>query len=106
MEKVKANKKLYAADTLIYDVFSLCESNQNNMTADEFVEWLSNELYDTNDKIKELSGELSQTRFAIIVGQTWFKEFNSIENCSMTLKLNGNDDFECSVEIKDTTVSI
>ena len=106
MEKVKANKKLNAADNLIYDVFSICESNQNNMTADEFVEWLSNELYDANDKIKELSGELAQTRFAIIVGQTWFKEFNSIENCSMTLKLNGNDDFECSVEIKDTTVSI
>jgi hypothetical protein len=106
LKKNNENKKLNIADKLINDCMNICENNKNTMSQDDFITWLTIEMDNSETIVKDLSGLLAKTRFAIIVGQTWFKEFESIEDCSMSIKLNGVDETECSVELKDTTVTI
>lgn len=106
LKKKNENKKLNIADKLVDDCINICENNKNTMSQDDFITWLTIEMDNSETIVKDLSGLLAKTRFAIIVGQTWFKEFESIEDCSMSIKLNGIDETECSVELKDTTVTI
>lgn len=41
-------------------------------------------------EVRRLLREQAQMKFAVIVGQTWFKEFSSLEESTMTLVMDGN----------------
>lgn len=106
IKKKNEGKKLNAADKLVNNCIEICESNRSSMDQDVFVEWINNGITKAEYEVKNISAMLAQTMFAIIVGQTWFNEFETIEDCSMTLKLDGIDEFYCSMELKDTSITI
>ena len=106
LKKQKDGKKLNGADCVVANWISLCETLREKDGDEEFKNWLDTLTEKTNDDIKTISGILAKARFAIIVGKIWFKEFETRDNCNMTLKLDGVNDFVCSVELKKSTINI
>ena len=101
-KKIAEGKKINAADRLLVQAMELCESKKKEFNDEKkYLEWLWEAFFESDEEIKKATRELAETRFAIIVGQTWFKEFETIEDCKMTLQF-GEDEIECNVELKDT----
>ena len=106
LKKISENKKLNVADELVQKYIDICEDKVHSMNVDDFYQWLNHSIETVNKDTKTMLGILAKTRFSIIVGQTWFKEFETIEDCNIILKLDGINEFICSVELKDTIVNI
>lgn len=111
-KKIDEGKKLNAADMLLYPFYQECLDKKAALTdkdgvlnADEFAVFLLEKQNENNRKSKENTRKLSETMFSIIVGQAWFKEFETIENCSKTIEIDGNP-VEFSVGIKDVEIKI
>lgn len=111
-KKLDENKKLNAADQLLEKHYNIALSIKEAYTVDgkldakTFERWLLKELLDIDEDLKRLTVELAKIRFSIIVGQTWFKEFETIENCKLSMEFIEGQPIECSVELKDTEVTI
>ena len=70
-----------------------------------FVKWLETESAEIIKNVRRLLFELSQVKFAIIVGQTWFIEFESLEENSMKIEVD-DVELDCLVEMKEIEVKI
>jgi len=60
---------------------------------------------DSVSKVRGLIFEKAQLLFSIVVGQTWFSEFSSLEENSMDLTLDGQT-LSCKVEMNEIQVKI
>ena len=67
--------------------------------------WLESETKNAVKSVRNLIRETAKTKFAIMVGHTWFKEFSSLDENSMTVKYEGLD-YVCKAELKDIEVKI
>lgn len=67
--------------------------------------WIFDKFKEAQKRVRQLLFEMSQIRFGVIVGQTWFSEFSSIEEDSMDLQADGVT-LACKVEMKETEVKI
>lgn len=105
-KKLNENKKLNAADMLLKNWYDLCLETKAVLTELEFENWLLEKINDVNSKIKELTVELAKMRFVILAGQSWFKEFDTKENCELALELQDEQIFQCSVALKDIEIAI
>jgi hypothetical protein len=73
---------------------------------DKFHEkWLDGKLDATTAATRGCIFNKAQRVFSIVVGQIWFDEFASLEENTMTLKLDGND-LVGVVEMKDVEIKI
>jgi hypothetical protein len=69
------------------------------------IEFLKSKLEELKKLDKELTLSMSQIKFAIIIGQTWFKEFDSEENSTLDLDYLGTK-ATITAELKDIEVKI
>ena len=67
--------------------------------------WLESETKAAITSVRNLIREIAKTKFAIMVGHTWFKEFSSLDENSMTVNYDGLD-YVCKAELKDIEVKI
>ena len=106
IKKLNEGKKLNTADELLLPAYKECvEKKEAFSEQGAFSEWLLQNIETTKAEIRELARTLAKVRFSIIVGQTWFKEFETIEDNSMTLEINDRE-IDCKVELKDIEVQI
>lgn len=70
-----------------------------------FSAFLDAESKALNLEKRKLMNELSKTKFAILVGQTWFSDFDSIEDTTMTIQVDGRS-IECKVEMNEIKIEI
>jgi hypothetical protein len=53
----------------------------------DFLKWIDAKARDAISKTRDLLFEISQIKFAVVVGQTWFKEFSSLDENSLKVKV-------------------
>jgi hypothetical protein len=70
-----------------------------------FKAWLEGQAAAAKKKVRDLLYEVSQIRFSVIVGQTWFTEFSSLDENSLTIKGQGKD-IQATVTMKEIEVPI
>lgn len=110
-KKLDEGKKLNPADQIMAKCYNDFLSIKGQYTVngeldkEEFEKQLLEDLLKIDFDLRLLTVKLAKMRFSIIVGQTWFKEFESIENCKLSMEFNGQP-IECSVELEDTEVAI
>jgi hypothetical protein len=70
-----------------------------------YKQWLGDKLAETKREVRRLLHQMAQIRFSVIVGQTWFTEFATIEETIYTLNLPKGE-VQCNVEMKEVKVEI
>ena len=110
--KVKTNAKMTPSESLcrpaVKSYTTLIESTvyQNATDKDALLKvWLESETKAAITSVRNLIREIAKTKFAIMVGHTWFKEFSSLDENSMTVNYDGLD-YVCKADLKDIEVKI
>lgn len=112
LEKIQIGKKLTLSDQLIkygldeYNEF--IESNifkKDNNKEELLKTWLSNRTKYFIEETRKLNKELSKIKFSVIIGNIWFKEFESINENTMVLNIDNNE-LNCSVDLNEIEVKI
>ncbi len=67
--------------------------------------WLDDQLSDAKIQVKKLLYQVSQIRFGVIVGQTWFTEFKSLDEQSLDITVDGQK-ISATAELKEVPVDI
>lgn len=67
--------------------------------------WLNQQAAEAGRHSKALQREIAEDIFSLIVGQTWFKEFSSLDENTMTLPVDGTT-VECKAEMREVEVKI
>jgi hypothetical protein len=90
-EKITAKKKLNPCDTFmsnaITEVDDFIKKNPKNLHE----KWLTGQTQAQIAKTRGLIYQTAQIKFSVIVGQVWFTEFKSLDENTLTLKLDGQD---------------
>ena len=68
--------------------------------------WMESQAEGVREDTRKLILELAKIKFAITVGQVWFKEFASLEENSLDLDLGAGKPVSCTVEQKEVEVKI
>jgi hypothetical protein len=71
-----------------------------------FEAWLGSESHAATKAVRSLMGEMARTKFAIVVGQSWFTEFDSIDQNQLSILADDGSDLECRVEMKEVEIPI
>lgn len=90
-EKIAGKKKLNPCDQFmsnaIDEVDDFIKKNPKNLHE----KWLTGQTQAQIAKTRGLIYQTSQIKFGIIVGQVWFQEWKSLDENTMTVKLDGQD---------------
>jgi len=70
-----------------------------------FKAWIEAKSKDSVQKARQLMYQMACTKFSIVVGQIWPKEFSSLDETTLTVKLGGQD-IECKVEMREVAIKI
>ena len=84
-------------------------SDTYNKSADKakvFEAWLEAEQKAATKTVRGLLFDLAQIKFAVVVGQVWFTEFKSIDECQLTVTSSDGTTVEGKVEMKEVQVKI
>lgn len=68
-------------------------------------QWLDRKAGEAKQKCRKLIYDIAQTTFGLIVGQVWFKEFNSLEENTMTITCDGQS-IDCKAEMREIEIKI
>lgn len=68
--------------------------------------WLDGERKAAIAAARGLIYEIAQMTFVVVVGQTWFSEFASLDEGSWELSLEGGSKVACKVEMKDLEIHV
>jgi hypothetical protein len=90
-EKIKGGKKLNPCDTFmsnaIEEVDEFVKKNPKNLHE----KWLTGQTQAQIAKTRGLIYQAAQIKFGILVGQVWFKEFSSLDENTLTVKIDGQE---------------
>ncbi len=67
--------------------------------------WLDGQTKAAKQKCRGLIYDISKTTFCVVVGQTWFSEFSSLDENTMNLDVDGQA-IECKVEQEEVEIKI
>lgn len=67
--------------------------------------WLLGLQKVTVNTVRALRYQTSQLKFAVIVGQTWFSEFKSLDENTLAMKINGKD-VSATFELREIQIEI
>lgn len=68
--------------------------------------WLDVQAHAARQKVRELLFEIAKTNFAIIVGQTWPVEFQSLDEGTLEIEPVPGTKIECKMEMREVEVRI
>jgi hypothetical protein len=107
-----AKGKLNAGGTLMkptvdaVETFLLTLANVKPESKNQVLDaWLDGQTKAAKTKARKLIYQIAQTTFSLIVGQTWFSEFQSLDENVMTLEVDGAK-IECKAELTEIEVKI
>ena len=103
-EKVTAKgvKSLTLSEQLIYDGINFYNSNLALITDSEILKNVTKKVI---DKKRKVGTEIAKTKFAVLISQTWFKEFSSMDEGKMTLDMGGVS-VDCEVVSREKEIEI
>jgi len=111
-KKIAAGKGVTARYELLVPAFNEVADFENSdfyrtaKTPDKIYQaWLDDQLGDAKKVVRDLLHKTSQIRFGIIVGQTWFTEFGSLDENTLTISPGGRA-IQASVELRELEVKI
>lgn len=88
------------------EAYLVSEDYTNAVNKDvAFKAWIEAKAKGSVQMARLLMYQMACTKFSIIVGQVWPKEFKSLDETSMTLKLGGND-LACEVKMSEVEIKI
>jgi hypothetical protein len=114
LDKMDAGKKLTARESAlcsaIAEVRGFLDSAAYKSIGDKpkndmLHVWLTNRKRDTIATCRKLMREIAQIKFSIIVGQTWFTEFESLDQNSLTMDFAGTM-IECTANLREVEIKI
>jgi len=95
-DKIKAGKsltdreRLFEPAMLEYKAFVESAIYTKNENQDDLLKtWLLNKQKSVVTKVREYLNQSARIKFAVILGQTWFKEFKDLEDNQLVLTLDG-----------------
>lgn len=71
-----------------------------------FEQWVITQQTKWVGEARKLMYEIAQIKFSVIVGQTWFKEFKSLDENTMDLDVGGDKPIACKVEMREVEQKI
>jgi hypothetical protein len=111
-KRVAAGKSLTAAQTLMkpaVDAFqAFLDSDTYKGSKDQEAlakTWLETELTAVKEEVRAKLYEAAQARFSVVVGQTWFEEFSSLDENTLDIEVEGQT-VKGTVEMKEIQVAI
>ena len=102
LKKLSAKKALTPREQLLGTFVQECEARKADL---DFPDWVVGKRDEAVSARRKAIRRIAEIKFAVVVGQVWFPEFATRENCSMTLTLGGAPVL-CSVELKDVKIDI
>lgn len=103
-KSIKA-KKVNAVSSLMVPAIEEVEQASSNMNPEELKSWLIQKKTWTTEQARSLMFDMAKSKFAIVVGQVWFNEFESINQNSLDVEIDGTT-ISGSVEMKEIQVKI
>lgn len=95
-KKLASGKALTLRESLVneglklYNAFIESDMYKNAAKPDDLLKiWLATETKAIVQKVRALNTELAKTKFAIVIGHVWFKEFASFDENSMEMPILG-----------------
>jgi len=82
LTKMKNKKPLTVSEELFVQPLSAYNGVEKNQ-----IEWLDKQIKDLTKENREIDSKIQKIKFAVLLGNQWFDEFDSRENCEM--ELNG-----------------
>ena len=76
-----------------------------NPTAEASAKWLEEKFEAAQEKVRGLILDMARIKFAVVVGQIWFKEFKSLDENTLKIKAGGNE-VEGKVEMREIEIKI
>jgi hypothetical protein len=70
-----------------------------------FKTWIDAKAKESIQKARQLMYQMACIKFGVIVGQVWFKEFSSLDENTLTVKLDGQD-IACEVKMTEIAIKI
>jgi hypothetical protein len=70
-----------------------------------FITWIETKAKEQTAEVRKQMFAMAQTKFAIIVGNSWFSEFSSLDESEMEITVDGQS-ISCQVEMKETKQTI
>jgi hypothetical protein len=92
----------------VEEVEKYLASDEYTKAADKdaaFKVWIEAKAKGSIQKARQLMYQMACTKFSVVIGQIWFREFSSLDETTLKLKLGGND-IECSVVMKEVEIKI
>lgn len=90
-EKIAAKKKLNPCDTFMSNAITEVDDFLKKNPKSVHEKWLTGQTQAQIAKTRGLLYQTSQIKFGILVGQTWFNEFSSLDENTMTVKIDGQE---------------
>ena len=90
----------------VKEVEEYLSQNPDNLTNGEYMAWIDAKAKDSIRLARGLIHSLATQKFAVIVGQSWFSEFASLDENTQTLNIDGNPGLVCKVNLKEIEVKI
>lgn len=101
LKKITAGSSLNAVDNLLKVAIDDCNSQINSKLYTELKDdelkskilsnWLSSVRNTANLKRKQLLQEIAQIKFSLILSKKWFEEFNSFDEDTININVDGQD---------------
>lgn len=114
IQKDKTGKKSFTASQALLkdavDAFQEFQDSSAYKTAPDkdalAKTWLETALDKVKDDVKAKLYEAAQARFSVVVGQTWFEEFGSLDENTLDVTVDGGEVIHGIVEMKEIQVAI
>ena len=107
--KLTASQSLmapYVSEVEKYLSTNLSTNKVKGDAADKaFITWIETKAKEQTAEVRKAMFGMAQTKFAVIVGQVWFSEWKSLDENSMTIKVDGQE-IEATVELKESKQTI
>jgi len=73
---------------------------------EEGLTWLRARAEEATRETRELLREIAQIKLATVLGQVWFSEFTSLDNCKLTLKTAKLGDVQATFALSEVKIAI
>lgn len=108
IQKNKVNAPTALMQAAIKDVDNFLASDVYKNAADKdkvYEAWLDGQAKAATEKARAFIREIAETTFTLIVGQVWFKEFSSVEENTLDIKVDGLA-VNCKAELREVEIKI
>lgn len=112
-DRIASNKKQTTPGALmapyVEEVETYLKSPEYTGAADKdaaFKAWIEAKSKGSVQKARQLMYQMACAKFSIIVGQTWFKEFSSLDESIYSISLPDGSSIQCQVTMKEVAIKI